>query len=187
MVPQAIQKCIISCEACLEMPRIAVPHRKKISSPTKIIFFRDRKKNSGKILRFSKIGSQNLKIMILIENFDFFDFWKFEKKSSTKIRFQNFRFFWYFFWYFFSKLRIFLRYSFDVEIRDLSIYDAFKTIPALLPGIRTPFVHVNLSEVCQKPMDLLHFHTKSAESIFAKIGTKNSKISKEHEWVNFKI
>ena len=41
---------------------------------------------------------------------------------------------------YFFRIEIFFRYSFDVEIQALSIYDVFRTIPALLPSIQTALV-----------------------------------------------
>ena len=39
------------------------------------------------------------------------------------------------------------RYNFDVEIQALSIYDVFRTIPALLPSIQTDLVTKGVSKL----------------------------------------
>ena len=44
-------------------------------------------------------------------------------------------------------LRFFFRYSFDVEIQALSIYDVSRSIPALLPSIQTDLVTKGVSKL----------------------------------------
>ena len=88
------------------------------------------------------------------------DFGEFSEKSKLKIlgnRFLKFPDFFsaIFFQTFFvqasknifSELRKKIRYSFDVEIQALSIYDVFRTIPALLPSIQTALVTKGVSKL----------------------------------------
>ena len=108
---------------------------------SRIFFFAIEFFFSGK---FSEFSQKNLQMS---------DFEDFRKNQNLKILgnwdFWNFPFFSPNFFQtffiraskkYFFRVEIFFRYSFDVEIQALSIYDVFRTIPALLPSIQTALV-----------------------------------------------
>ena len=158
------------------MVRDTIPSKKNSHLRRKIIFFH-RKFFSRIFLIFSKIGSQNLN-----ENFNFFDFWKnhdfknenFEKSDFVELFFSSYQFFFGVDNFFKVQLRCKNSSSFELwGFQDDSGTPSGRTDSFCTCEIR-------FRAYGQLLYSIEIYYRKSAKSIFAKNGMKNSKISNNH-------
>ena len=172
------------------MVRDTIPSKKKFSPPKKNYFFRHRKfffKKFFDIFQNRKSKSEN-------RDFDrTFQLFRFLKKTW----FQKWKFWkiWFLLNFFFRATNFFFGVDnfFKVQLRckNSSSFDlwGFQDDSGTPSGRTDSFCtcEIRFRAYGQLLYSIEIYYRKSAKSIFAKNGMKNSKISNNHEWVFFKI